>query len=307
MNKISRSVLLGTVISLIIVGIGFWNFKMMNDNDSINIVLFDKNVKKYIDEASEPSMDRDDVWNRVMLHNFEAITKKHVPEDEQNKAISALFKNHFNSPSSLKFYLDSSKNAEITKIIKSSFEKSKVLSGTTENEKLSVVIIPFSGTTYGITGASNFIVLYVNYLDSNEKLLKDIEGTFAHEYAHTLSLNYAKEHGGISTTYPNTFLAQMILEGKACVFASLSAGNDYDSILIPKEPIHDFEFYEDILDQEITQTSFFNYAVGEKSFTRADCYYYGIEAVEKYIEAHNNIKVEEWLYLTPEEMFNDIR
>lgn len=61
MNKISRSVLLGTVISLIIVGIGFWNFKMMNDNDSINIVLFDKNVKKYIDEASDPSMDRDDV------------------------------------------------------------------------------------------------------------------------------------------------------------------------------------------------------------------------------------------------------
>lgn len=296
------------IVGLILIGgLALWNNKRLNENNSLNIVFFDKQVEKYVNDASDPSKDKDDVWNQYIQHDFDALIKKVVPIKGQEMARSCLFKSYFNSPSSLKLYLDSSKNDDIAQSLKISYEKAKKISGTTEKVKLNVVVVPISGVTYGITGTSDFIVMYVNCLDSKDKLLKDIDGIFTHEYAHTLSLDYAEKHGGILGTYPETFLAQTILEGKACVFANISSGNVSDSIWIPKKPINDFAYYQDILNKEFTETVDFNYVVDEKSFARSDCYYYGIKIVEKYIDTHKNIQPEEWLYITPEEMYNAVK
>lgn len=307
MKTKSKYTLLGVVSLIAISSLIFWNHNRVNENKSLNIVFFDEKVKKYVNEASDPSKDKDAAWNQYIQKDFDALIKKNVPSIDQEMASSCLFKSYFNSPSALKLYLDSSKNADITQAIKTSYEKSKRISGATEKVKVSVVILPISGTTYGLTGGGNFIVLYVNCLDSKDKLLKDVEGIFAHEYAHTLSLDYAEKHGGTLKTYPNTFLAQTILEGKACVFANISTEGNADSILIPKTPINEFAYYQDILNKEFTETDYFTYVVGDKSFTRSDCYYYGIAMVEKYLETHTEIQPQDWLYLTPEEMFNAVQ
>ncbi len=300
--KISISILL-IICFVSILSLVFSQGVFVKSN--FNVIFFDKEIENYIDASKDLTAKKSALWDQNMQKPFDKIVSKYVPQDEQEKASSSLFKEHFTSPETLKLYLDYSKDKKIRDALQRSYEKSMDLLGKEESEPLYVTIIPYRGMTYGVTSASNFIVLYVNYLIPEEKLLEEVGGTFAHEYAHVVSLEFASKEGSWSKTYPNTFLAQMILEGKACVFAKLVVGENYQQPMVPNEPVNQFEYYEDILNKEFTETSFFNYEVDGKSFLRTDCYYYGMESIQNYMDKHKVTNPADWMYLKPSELYEE--
>lgn len=286
-----KSISIGILLMIIIIIATPYIYKNIKP-DGIRIYNFNKNIEEYINATGQGDYPYNAEFESSIKKPFSDLIHRLVEKQDYRLSEYALFQFAFQKPSLLKIQLESIEEKKINELVKEAYIECSERLG---KRKVNVILLPTTEYTFGFTPSADLIVLYVNCLQSEEKLKGEVKWTFAHELAHTYDTDKALMEKRENPLYGDTVLKDMVFEGKANSFANIMYGENGIE-LNRKYCSNDWKYYKSKLNNTSYKVvDFQSSVIGNDTFYRYDVYVYGTEIVKKYLELNQDKDVKDWL------------
>ncbi len=266
-----------------------WSF--LGGRNETQVVFFEKEVNRYLSQEYESNSERLYGFNNNIRQSYKQYIERNVNQDYWRRADFGLTANAMKSISSTRLNAEMLNEKEFKNKIRSTFNK---LQQVYPIKDLNVIVLPSAGGVDGAAVADNLILLYVGSCGSSELTLKEIECACSHEYMHLISEAVAKK-ANRSGLYSENLMADMILEGKAIVFARQQM-NGYISLAESRlEAQNPWRYYNNYLDSSNYKMIDGNIStVNGITVPRVDIYFYGKAIVDSALKKNGMLNEKWW-------------